>query len=172
MKFELIAKDNFSQARVGEIYTGHGMIETPVFMPVGTAGSVKGVTQEQLEKDVKAQIILGNSYHLYLRPGTDILEKAGGLHSFNGWNHPILTDSGGYQVFSLSGTRKIREEGVTFQSHIDGSRHLFSPEKVMDIQRSIGADIVMAFDECTPFPCERRYARESMEMTHRWLDRC
>lgn len=172
MKFELIAKDSASDARAGEIHTGHGTIETPIFMPVGTAGSVKAVTQEQLEKDIKAQIILGNTYHLYLRPGTTILEKAGGLHHFTGWHHPILTDSGGYQVFSLSGTRKIKEEGVTFQSHIDGSRHLFSPEKVMDIQRTIGADIIMAFDECTPYPCERRYARESMEMTHRWLQRC
>lgn len=172
MKFELIAKDNFSNARAGKIQTGHGVIETPIFMPVGTAGTVKAVTREQLEKDIQAQIILGNTYHLYLRPGTSVLEKAGGLHHFTGWHHPILTDSGGYQVFSLSGTRKIKEEGVTFQSHIDGSKHLFSPEKVMDIQRSIGADIIMAFDECTPYPCERRYARESMEMTHRWLERC
>ncbi len=172
MKFNLIAKDTCSKARAGEIITAHGKIQTPIFMPVGTAGSVKAVTQEQLEEDIHAQIILGNTYHLFLRPGTEVLEKAGGLHRFNGWHHPILTDSGGYQVFSLSGTRKIKEEGVTFQSHIDGSRHLFSPEKVMDIQRSIGADIIMAFDECTPYPCERRYARESMEMTHRWLDRC
>jgi queuine tRNA-ribosyltransferase len=141
-------------------------------MPVGTAGSVKAVTQEQLEQDIKAPIILGNTYHLYLRPGTAILEKAGGIHRFNGWNHPILTDSGGYQVFSLAANRKIREEGVLFQSHIDGSRHLFTPEKVIDIQRSIGADIVMAFDECPPYPSERRYARTSMELTHRWLDRC
>ncbi len=172
MKFNLIAKDTCSKARAGEIITAHGKIQTPIFMPVGTAGSVKAVTQEQLEEDIHAQIILGNTYHLFLRPGTEVLEKAGGLHRFNGWHHPILTDSGGYQVLSLSGTRKIKEEGVTFQSHIDGSRHLFSPEKVMDIQRSIGADIIMAFDECTPYPCERRYARESMEMTHRWLDRC
>lgn len=172
MKFNLTARDTRSKARTGEIQTGHGFIQTPIFMPVGTAGSVKAVTQEQLEKDIHAQIILGNTYHLYLRPGTHVLEKAGGLHRFNGWHHPILTDSGGYQVFSLSGTRKIKEEGVTFQSHIDGSRHLFSPEKVMDIQRSIGADIIMAFDECTPYPCEKKYARDSMQMTHRWLDRC
>lgn len=172
MKFELTAKDNSSNARAGEIQAAHGIIQTPIFMPVGTAGSVKAVTQEQLEKDIKAQIILGNTYHLFLRPGAAVLEKAGGLHRFSGWHHPILTDSGGYQVFSLSGTRKIKEEGVTFQSHIDGSKHLFSPEKVIDIQRSIGADIIMAFDECTPYPCEGHYARESMEMTHRWLDRC
>lgn len=172
MKFKLTAQDNSSKARAGEIQTGHGNIRTPIFMPVGTAGSVKAVTQEQLENDIHAQIILGNTYHLFLRPGTEVLEKAGGLHRFSGWHHPVLTDSGGYQVFSLSGTRKIKEEGVTFQSHIDGSKHLFSPEKVMDIQRSIGADIIMAFDECTPYPCERHYARESMEMTHRWLDRC
>ncbi len=152
--------------------TDHGEILTPIFMPVGTAGSVKAVTQQQLEQDVKAQIILGNTYHLYLRPGLEVLEKAGGLHRFNGWNKPILTDSGGYQVFSLSGTRKINEEGVTFQSHIDGSRHLFTPENVMDIQRTIGGDIIMAFDECPPGGSERDYAQKSMELTHRWLDRC
>jgi queuine tRNA-ribosyltransferase len=152
--------------------TGHGEITTPVFMPVGTAGSVKAVTQQQLRQDVKARIILGNTYHLYLRPGIGVLEQAGGLHRFNGWDGPILTDSGGYQVFSLSGTRKIVEEGVHFKSHIDGSAHLFTPEKVMDIQRSIGADIVMAFDECTPYPCEKPYAENSMKLTHRWLDRC
>ena len=145
---------------------------TPIFMPVGTVGSVKAVTQQQLMQDVKAQIILGNTYHLYLRPGLEVIEKAGGLHQFKGWQRPILTDSGGYQVFSLSGTRKINEEGVMFQSHIDGSRHLFSPEKVMDIQRTIGADIIMAFDECPPYPSEYNYAKKSMELTHRWLDRC
>src|SRR5579872_6152634 len=161
-----------SAARVGRIVTDHGTIETPIFMPVGTAGSVKAVTQQQLAQDVKAQIILGNTYHLYLRPGLEVLEKAGGLHRFNGWDRPILTDSGGYQVFSLSGTRKITEEGVVFQSHIDGSRHLFSPEKVMDIQRSIGGDIIMAFDECPPYPSEYAYAERSMHLTHRWLDRC
>lgn len=152
--------------------TDHGEILTPVFMPVGTVGSVKAVTQQQLKEDISARIILGNTYHLYLRPGLDVLEQAGGLHRFNGWDLPILTDSGGYQVFSLSGTRKIKEEGVLFQSHIDGSRHLFSPEKVMDIQRIIGADIVMAFDECPPYPSERSYAEKSMHLTHRWLDRC
>ena len=152
--------------------TDHGVIETPIFMPVGTVGSVKAVTQQQLNTEVKAQIILGNTYHLYLRPGTSILEKAGGLHHFNHWNKPILTDSGGYQVFSLAANRKIKEEGVLFQSHIDGSRHLFTPESVMDIQRSIGADIIMALDECPPYPSEYRYAQKSMELTHRWLQRC
>ncbi len=152
--------------------TDHGMIETPIFMPVGTVGSVKAVTQEQLEEDVRARIILGNTYHLYLRPGTGVLEQAGGLHRFMGWSHPILTDSGGYQVFSLAENRKITEEGVVFQSHIDGSRHLFTPESVMDVERSIGADVVMAFDECPPYPAEYRYVRQSMELTHRWLDRC
>lgn len=172
LQFELQHTDTNSSARAGKITTGHGEIITPIFMPVGTVGSVKAVNQQQLEKIVKAQIILGNTYHLYLRPGTDILEQAGGLHQFNGWQKPILTDSGGYQVFSLANTRKIKEEGVWFQSHIDGSRHLFSPEGVMDIQRSIGADIIMAFDECPPAGCEYIYAKKSMELTHRWLDRC
>jgi queuine tRNA-ribosyltransferase len=172
MKFEISKTDTQSKARVGTITTDHGLIQTPIFMPVGTAGTVKAVHQRELKEDIQAQIILGNTYHLYLRPGLDVLEKAGGLHKFNGWDRPILTDSGGYQVFSLSGTRKIKEDGVMFKSHIDGSKHHFSPEGVMDIQRSIGADIVMAFDECTPYPCEYGYARNSMEMTHRWLDRC
>ncbi|MDG1278820.1 MAG: tRNA guanosine(34) transglycosylase Tgt [Algoriphagus sp.] len=172
MKFTLTKKDKGSNARAGVVITDHGEIQTPIFMPVGTAGSVKAVHQRELEEDIKAQIILGNTYHLYLRPGLDILEKAGGLHKFNGWQKPILTDSGGYQVFSLAGTRKIKEEGVMFKSHIDGSKHHFTPENVMDIQRTIGADIIMAFDECTPFPCEYSYARNSMEMTHRWLKRC
>jgi len=172
MEFELIATDPETGARAGLLHTAHGTIETPIFMPVGTVGSVKAVMQEQLVQDVKAQIILGNTYHLYLRPGTEILEKAGGLHKFNGWDKPILTDSGGYQVFSLSANRKLKEEGALFQSHIDGSRHLFTPENVMDIQRSIGADIVMAFDECTPYPCDYAYAKTSMELTHRWLVRC
>ncbi len=172
MTFELLATDNNSKARAGVISTDHGLVETPIFMPVGTAGSVKAVTQDQLKEEVKAQIILGNTYHLYLRPGTSILEQAGGLHKFNGWDRPILTDSGGYQVFSLAANRKIKEEGVVFQSHIDGSRHLFTPESVMDTQRSIGADIVMAFDECPPYPSEYDYAKKSMELTHRWLARC
>lgn len=172
LKFQLTHKDKESKARAGEIETDHGNIQTPVFMPVGTAGSVKAVTQQQLLNDVKAQIILGNTYHLYLRPGMEVLEKAGGLHRFNGWDRPILTDSGGYQVFSLAGTRKIKEEGVTFQSHIDGSKHLFTPESVMDIQRTIGGDIIMAFDECPPGGSDHRYAKKSMELTHRWLDRC
>jgi len=172
MKFKLDATDKFSKARAGEIVTDHGIIQTPIFMPVGTAGTVKAVHQRELADDVKAQIILGNTYHLYLRPGLNTLEMAGGLHKFNGWDKPILTDSGGYQVYSLSGVRKIKEEGVTFRSHIDGSKHLFTPESVMDTQRIIGADIVMAFDECTPYPCEYGYARRSIEMTHRWLKRC
>ncbi|PIQ48241.1 MAG: tRNA guanosine(34) transglycosylase Tgt [Cytophagales bacterium CG12_big_fil_rev_8_21_14_0_65_40_12] len=172
MKFNLVGTDQQSKARAGEVITDHGVIETPIFMPVGTAGSVKAVHQRELDLDIQAQIILGNTYHLYLRPGLDVIESAGGLHKFNGWNKPILTDSGGYQVYSLSGTRKIKEEGVTFKSHIDGSKHIFSPEGVMDIQRTIGADIIMAFDECTPYPCDYGYARESMEMTHRWLKRC
>ncbi len=172
LQFQLQQIDDNSNARAGNITTDHGSIPTPVFMPVGTAGSVKAVTQQQLSDQVKAHIILGNTYHLYLRPGTDTLEKAGGLHRFNGWHKPILTDSGGYQVFSLAGTRKITEEGVIFQSHIDGSRHLFTPEKVMDIQRSIGGDIIMAFDECPPGGSEYGYARKSMELTHRWLQRC
>jgi len=172
MKFTLAATDAQSKARAGEIETAHGTIQTPIFMPVGTAGTVKAVHQRELKEDIKAQIILGNTYHLYLRPGLDTIEKAGGLHKFNGWDGPILTDSGGYQVYSLSGVRKIKEEGVTFRSHIDGSKHLFTPEGVMDIQRTIGADIIMAFDECTPYPCDYTYARQSMEMTHRWLKRC
>lgn len=172
LQFELQHTDIHSRARAGKIITDHGEIVTPIFMPVGTAGSVKAVTQQQLLDDVKAQIILGNTYHLYLRPGLEVLEKAGGLHRFNGWPKPILTDSGGYQVFSLSGTRKIKEEGVTFQSHIDGSRHLFTPENVMDIQRSIGGDIIMAFDECPPGGSDYSYAQQSMQLTHRWLDRC
>ena len=172
LSFQLQHTDAGSAARAGVITTDHGSIETPIFMPVGTVGSVKGVSQQQLEQQVKAQIILGNTYHLYLRPGLDVLERAGGLHQFNGWHQPILTDSGGYQVFSLSGTRKIKEEGVTFQSHIDGSKHLFTPEKVMDIQRTIGGDIIMAFDECPPGGSEYGYARKSLELTNRWLDRC
>ena len=172
MKFDIEHSDPLSSARAGKVSTDHGVIETPIFMPVGTVASVKAVTQQDLVSDVKAQIILGNTYHLYLRPGTEILEQGGGLHKFMHWDKPILTDSGGFQVYSLSDSRKISEEGVQFRSHIDGSRHLFSPEKSMDIQRSIGADIVMAFDECTPYPCEYGYARESMEMTHRWLKRC
>lgn len=172
LKFEIQKTDPLSGARAGMITTDHGSIPTPVFMPVGTDGTVKAVTQSQLEQEVRAKIILGNTYHLYLRPGVDVLEQAGGLHRFMNWQRPILTDSGGYQVFSLAGTRKIKEEGVMFQSHIDGSRHLFSPEKVMDIQRSIGADIIMAFDECPPYPSEYAYAQKSMELTHRWLDRC
>jgi queuine tRNA-ribosyltransferase len=172
MKFNLIAQDPGSSARAAVLSTAHGNIETPIFMPVGTAGSVKAVHQRELELDVKAQIILGNTYHLYLRPGIPLLEKAGGLHKFNGWDKPILTDSGGYQVYSLSENRKIAKEGVAFRSHIDGSSHVFSPESVMDIQRLIGADIVMAFDECTPYPCEYDYARTSVELTHQWLTRC
>ena len=172
MKFKLEATDSLSKARAGEITTDHGIIQTPIFMPVGTAGTVKAVHQRELSNDVKAQIILGNTYHLYLRPGLETLKMAGGLHKFIGWDEPILTDSGGYQVYSLSGVRKIKEEGVTFRSHIDGSKHLFTPESVMDTQRVIGADIIMAFDECTPYPCEYEYARRSMEMTHRWLKRC
>jgi queuine tRNA-ribosyltransferase len=172
LTFELQQTDAGSKARAGKITTDHGDILTPIFMPVGTAGTVKAVTQRQLVDDVKAQIILGNTYHLYLRPGIEVLEKAGGLHQFNGWNKPILTDSGGYQVFSLAGTRKIKEEGVTFQSHIDGSKHLFTPEAVMDIQRSIGGDIIMAFDECPPGGCDFSYAKTSLDLTNRWLDRC
>jgi len=172
LHFQLEAKDTGCKARAGKIKTDHGEILTPIFMPVGTVGSVKAVTQQQLELDIHAQIILGNTYHLYLRPGLDVLEAAGGLHQFNGWHHPILTDSGGYQVFSLAANRKIKEEGVMFQSHIDGSRHLFTPERVMDIQRVIGADIIMAFDECPPYPSDYDYAKKSMHLTHRWLDRC
>ena len=172
MKFTLTHTDKGSKARAGVIETDHGTIQTPIFMPVGTAGTVKAVHQHELTNDIQAQIILGNTYHLYLRPGLDIINKAGGLHKFNGWDKPILTDSGGYQVYSLSGTRKIKEEGVVFKSHIDGSKHTFTPEYVMDIQRIIGADIIMAFDECTPYPCEYDYAKNSLGITHRWLDRC
>ena len=172
MKFSIHKKDIGTQARAGTIITDHGEIPTPIFMPVGTAGSVKAVHQRELENDIDAKIILGNTYHLYLRPGTDLLQKAGGLHKFNGWTRPILTDSGGYQVYSLSDNRKIKEEGVTFKSHIDGSTHFFSPEMVMDLQRSIGADFIMAFDECTPYPCEYEYAKKSMNITHQWLTRC
>ncbi|MES2836905.1 MAG: tRNA guanosine(34) transglycosylase Tgt [Bacteroidota bacterium] len=172
MQFKLLKTDAKTKARAGEITNDHGTIQTPIFMPVGTVGSVKAVHQHELRDDIKAQIILGNTYHLYLRPGLKVLEKAGGLHKFMGWEHPILTDSGGFQVYSLSGTRKITEEGVKFNSHIDGSKHIFTPEHVMDIQRIIGADIIMAFDECTPYPCDYNYAKNSMEMTHRWLTRC
>ena len=172
MHFDLEITDSKSKARAGKLHTEHGVIETPIFMPVGTVGSVKGVHQTELEEDIKAQIILGNTYHLYLRPGLEVLEGAGGLHKFMNWQRPILTDSGGYQVYSLSGSRKIKEEGVTFQSHVDGSYHFFSPERAIDIQRSIGADIIMAFDECTPYPCDYKYAKRSMHMTHRWLKRC
>jgi len=172
MHFDLIHTDPQSKARAGTITTAHGKIETPIFMPVGTAGTVKGVHQHELEDDIKADIILGNTYHLYLRPGLEVLEAAGGLHKFMNWDKPILTDSGGYQVYSLSGTRKIKEEGVHFKSHIDGRRLFFSPEIAVDIQRTIGADIIMAFDECTPYPCDYQYAKRSMHMTHRWLKRC
>lgn len=172
MHFELIQSDTQSKARLGRLHTDHGTIETPIFMPVGTVGSVKGVHQQELRDDINAQVILGNTYHLFLRPGTDVLEAAGGLHQFIGWERPILTDSGGYQVYSLSGSRKIQEEGVKFQSHIDGSYHFFTPERAIEIQRSIGADIIMAFDECTPYPCDYAYAKRSMHLTHRWLARC
>ncbi len=172
MDFEILSKDTQTKARAGSISLAHGKIETPIFMPVGTVGTVKTVHQRELKNDIKPDIILGNTYHLYLRPGTDILEKAGGLHKFMGWDRNILTDSGGFQVYSLADRRKITEEGVKFKSHIDGSYHVFSPEKVMEIQRSIGADIIMAFDECTDYPVEYKYAKSSMEMTHRWLDRC
>lgn len=172
MKFDLLKTDAQSQARAGLITTDHGVIETPIFMPVGTVASVKGVHQRELKNDINPDIILGNTYHLYLRPKLDVLEKAGGLHKFMNWDRNILTDSGGYQVYSLSGRRKIKEEGVKFKSHLDGSYHFFSPENVMETQRTIGADIIMAFDECTPYPCDYRYAQRSMRMTHRWLDRC
>ncbi|MGQ7944896.1 tRNA guanosine(34) transglycosylase Tgt [Flavobacterium sp. WC2509] len=172
MKFDLLKTDPQSKARAGSITTDHGVIETPIFMPVGTVASVKGVHQRELKEEINPDIILGNTYHLYLRPQTEILEKAGGLHKFMGWDRNILTDSGGYQVYSLSNNRKIKEEGVKFKSHIDGSYHFFTPENVMEIQRTIGADIIMAFDECTPYPCDYRYAQRSMHMTHRWLDRC
>ena len=172
MDFEILKTDEHTKARAGKITTSHGVIETPIFMPVGTVGSVKGVHQRELKNDINADIILGNTYHLYVRPQTPILEKAGGLHKFINWDRNILTDSGGYQVYSLAANRKIKEEGVKFKSHIDGSFHVFSPEKVMEIERSIGADIMMAFDECTPYPCEYGYAKRSMHLTHRWLDRC
>ncbi len=172
MHFTLESTDLASKARAGVLKTDHGLIETPIFMPVGTVGSVKGVHQAELKQEIEAQIILGNTYHLYLRPGLDVLDAAGGLHQFISWDRPMLTDSGGYQVYSLSGTRKINEEGVTFQSHVDGSYHFFTPERAIDIQRIIGADIIMAFDECTPYPCEYEYAKSSMHMTHRWLKRC
>jgi len=172
MKFIIQDKDKDTNARAGVLETAHGKIKTPIFMPVGTAANVKAVHTRDLNEDVKAQIILGNTYHLYLRPGVDIIQKAGGLHKFIGWDKPMLTDSGGYQVYSLTDIRKLKEEGVTFQSHIDGSKHNFTPENVMDIQRAIGADIIMAFDECTPYPCEYDYAKNSMEITHRWLKRC
>jgi queuine tRNA-ribosyltransferase len=172
MNFELLTTDPGSKARAGKITTDHGLIETPIFMPVGTVGSVKGVHQKELKEEINPDVILGNTYHLYLRPSTEILKKAGGLHKFINWDRNILTDSGGYQVYSLSDNRKIKEEGVKFKSHIDGSFHTFTPENVMEIQRVIGADIIMAFDECTPYPCDYRYAKRSMHMTHRWLDRC
>jgi queuine tRNA-ribosyltransferase len=172
LQFELQYSDSHSKARAAKMITDHGEIQTPIFMPVGTVGSVKTITQQQLKNDVKAKIILGNTYHLFLRPGLETLEAAGGLHSFMGWDRPILTDSGGYQVFSLANNRKINEEGVIFQSHIDGSKHLFTPENVVDTQRIIGADIMMAFDECPPYPSDYGYAKKSMELTHRWLDRC
>ncbi len=170
--FDLQKTDEKSNARAGVIKTDHGAIETPIFMPVGTAATVKGVPRNFLKEEINADIILGNTYHLYLRPGTDILKESGGIHGFSNWDRPILTDSGGYQVYSLANTRKIKEEGAMFKSHIDGSKHTFSPENVMDIQRVLGADIIMAFDECTPYPCEKDYARNSMYLTHRWLDRC
>ena len=172
MKFDVKHNDLQSKARAGILETDHGVIETPIFMPVGTAGTVKAVHQRELKEDIKSQIILGNTYHLYLRPSLEVLANAGGLHKFNGWDKPILTDSGGYQIFSLAHKRKLSEEGAAFTSHIDGSKHFFTPESVMDIQRTIGADIIMAFDECTPYPCEFNYAKNSMGLTHRWLDRC
>jgi queuine tRNA-ribosyltransferase len=172
LKFKLEHTDSGTAARAGEIITDHGVIRTPIFMPVGTAASVKGVHQRELRDEIDPDIILSNTYHLFLRPKISILEQAGGLHKFMGWDRSILTDSGGYQVYSLSANRKIKEEGVKFKSHIDGSLHMFTPENVMEIQRSIGADIIMAFDECTPYPCDYNYAKKSMHMTHRWLDRC
>ena len=172
MEFNLLATDTQTGARAGSLTTAHGSIQTPIFMPVGTAATVKGVHQRELKNDIDPDIILGNTYHLYLRPGTAILEQAGGLHQFMGWDRPLLTDSGGYQVYSLSANRKIKEEGVKFKSHIDGSYHVFTPERAIEIQRSIGADIIMAFDECTPYPCDYNYAKTSMERTHRWLTRC
>lgn len=172
MHFNILQSDTQSKARTGVLHTGHGPIETPIFMPVGTQATVKNVNQQQLENDVKAQIILANTYHVYLRPGLEVIEKAGGIHKFMNWQKPMLTDSGGFQVFSLNDIRKITEDGAEFKSHLDGSKHFFSPEKAIDIQRIIGADIIMAFDECTPFPCEYNYAEKSMHLTHRWLDRC
>lgn len=172
MNFQINHNDKSSNARLGKISTDHGEIQTPIFMPVGTVGAVKGVHFNELEDDINAEIILGNTYHLYLRPGLEVLQAAGGLHKFNTWSKPILTDSGGYQVYSLSNRRKIQEEGAEFRSHIDGSKHFFTPENVMDTQRIIGADFIMAFDECTPYPCDYKYAKDSMHMTHRWLDRC
>lgn len=172
MKFNLTHTSSGSKARAGELHTDHGIIETPVFMPVGTQATVKGIYREQLSDDLNAKIILGNTYHLYLRPGTNVIKEAGGLHKFIGWPNAMLTDSGGYQVYSLSQNRKLQEEGAVFKSHIDGSKHFFTPENVMDIQREIGADIIMAFDECTPYPCEKEYAKNSMDLTHRWLKRC
>lgn len=172
MEFKIEHSDPDSYARAGVINTAHGTVETPVFMPVGTAGAVKALHMKELREDIRSQILLANTYHLYLRPGTDIIKKAGGIQKFNGWNRPVLTDSGGYQIYSLADIRKFSEDGVVFQSHIDGSKHTFTPEKAIDIQRSLGADIIMAFDECTPFPCEYAYAKHSMELTHRWLIRC
>ena len=172
MSFKIICCDKKSNARVGKLETSHGVINTPIFMPVGTLGTVKGIHQKELNKEIKAEIILGNTYHLYLRPGIDVIQKAGGIHKFIGYKKPILTDSGGYQVYSLSSNRKITEKGVNFKSHIDGSSHFFTPEKAIEIQRAIGADIIMAFDECTPYPCDHNYAKKSMELTHRWLKRC
>ena len=172
MKFKLLYVSDDCKARAGEIETDHGKIETPIFMPVGTIGSVKAVHRNELERDVRAQIILGNTYHLYLRPGLDVIRQAGGIQKFNSWNKPMLTDSGGFQVYSLGHRRKITEEGCVFRSHIDGSKHIFTPERVMDIQRTLGADIIMAFDECTPYPCDYTYAKKSLELTNRWLDRC
>lgn len=172
MTFEIQGEDTKSKARAGVITTDHGQIETPIFMPVGTLGTVKAVSQKELSEDIKAQIILGNTYHLFIRPGMDVVEGAGGLHKFMNWDKPILTDSGGFQVYSLAENRKISENGVQFQSHIDGTRHIFTPENVVDLQRKIGSDVIMAFDECTPYPCEYDYARDSMEMTHRWAERC
>ena len=172
MSFKIICKDKKTDARVGELKTDHGVINTPIFMPVGTLGTVKGIHQRELNEDIKAEIILGNTYHLYLRPGTDVIHEAGGIHKFIGYEKPMLTDSGGYQVYSLSSNRKISERGVNFKSHIDGSSHFFTPENAIDIQRSIGADIIMVFDECTPYPCDHNYVKKSMELTHRWLERC
>tara|TARA_B100000902_G_scaffold86450_1_gene90655 strand:- start:11823 stop:12953 length:1131 start_codon:yes stop_codon:yes gene_type:complete len=172
MKFTIDKKDEKSNARAATINTDNGKIETPIFMPVGTSGTVRGIHQHELDNDSKAQIILGNTYHLYLRPGLDVIRESGGIHKFIGWKKPLLTDSGGYQVYSLSGTRKITEKGVNFQSHIDGSKHFFTPEYAIDVQRDIGADIIMAFDECTPYPCDYEYAKKSMNLTHRWLKRC